>query len=159
MVTRTPALAIIGIGNPMRRDDGVGPAAVACLEQSEVFDEEGAPLELLTLDGEPTRLMDAWRDRRRAIVIDAARSGAVAGSIHRVEVGADPLPAWAAGHSSHSAGLAEAVDLGRTLDRLPEQLVVFGIETADVTLGEGLSDEVRGALPHLVRQVMAEARR
>ena len=156
MAQHTAALVIIGIGNPMRRDDGIGPAAVACLERTDLA---GAGPELLTLGGEPTGLLEAWQRRWRTIVIDAARSDATAGTIHRVEVGADPLPPWAAGSSSHSAGLAEAVALGRALDRLPEHLIVFGVEAADVSLGEGLSGEVRAALPSLVRQVVGEARR
>jgi hydrogenase maturation protease len=154
MAEQTAGLVIIGIGNPMRHDDGIGPAAVACLERTDLADT--GP-EFLTLGGEPARLLEAWHDRRRTIVIDAARSGAAAGTIHRVEVGADPLPPWTAGSSSHSAGLAEAVALGRALDRLPEQLIVFGVEAADVSLGEGLSSEVSAALPCLVRQVVGEA--
>jgi hydrogenase maturation protease len=156
MAQRVAALVIIGIGNPMRRDDGIGPAAVACLERTDLA---GAAHELLTLGGEPTRLLEAWHDRWRTIVIDAARSGAAAGTIHRVQVGTDTLPPWAAAGSSHSAGLAEAVALGRALDRLPEQLIVFGVEAADVSPGEGLSSEVSAALPCLVRQVVGEARR
>lgn len=159
MAEHTPAVLIIGIGNPVRRDDGIGPAAVACLERTDLADTAVARLELLTLDGEPTRLMEAWRNRWRTIVIDAARSGAAAGTIHRVEVGTDPLPPWAAGSSSHGAGLAEALALARALDRLPEQLIVFGVETADLSLGEGLSSEVSAALPSLVRQVVTEAGR
>ena len=153
-----PPVVIIGIGNPMRHDDGVGPAAIACLEATDLALPEGAP-ELITLDGEPARLLEAWRGRRRAIVIDAARSDEVAGFIHRVEVGRDPLPPWAAGSSSHSAGLAEAVALGTTLDRLPRQLIVFGIEPHDLSLGVGLSLAVSAALPVLIEQVAIEAGR
>lgn len=154
----TPPVVIIGIGNPMRGDDGVGPAAVACLEHTDPALLEGEP-ELIALDGEPARLLEAWRGRRLAIVIDAARSDKAAGSIHRIEVGRDPLPPWATGSSSHSAGLAEAVALGRTLDRLPRQLIVFGVEPGDLTLGEGLSSAVSAALPALIEQVALEAGR
>ncbi|MDH3753696.1 MAG: carbamoyltransferase HypF [Acidimicrobiia bacterium] len=154
--TATPHVVIIGIGNPMRHDDGIGPAAVESLESSDLTGT-GQGVELLTLDGEPTRLVEAWRDRRRAIVIDAACSGDPAGSIHRIDVGSDPLPPWTAAHSSHGTGLAEAVDLGRTLGLFPDHLVVFGIEAGDVSLGEGLSSEVRAALPSLIEQVTAEA--
>lgn len=153
-----PPVVIIGIGNPMRGDDGIGPAAIACLERTDLADAVLGP-ELIVLDGEPARLMEAWRDRRRAIIIDAARCDTAAGSIHRIDVGTEPLPPWATGASSHSAGLAEAVALGRALDRLPERLIVFGIEPADVSLGEGLSSELRATLPTLLEQVATEAGR
>ncbi|MEE9416401.1 MAG: hydrogenase maturation protease [Acidimicrobiales bacterium] len=146
---------VVGVGNPMRHDDGVGPAAIAHLKRKLL----GEHIELMILDGEPTRLLEAWRGRRRAIVIDAACKNAAAGSIHRIEVGADPLPGWAVRSSSHSAGLIDAVNLARTLEVLPEELIVFGVEPADLTLGEGMSDEVQAALPSLIEQIIIEAQR
>lgn len=158
MVKPRHAVVVIGIGNTMRGDDGIGPAAVDCLEQRHPRGP-AAELDLLVLDGEPTRMIEAWRDRRRAIVIDAVRAGGEAGAIHRLEVGRDPLPRVVASTSSHSTGVAEAVELAMTLDRLPEELIVLGVEPSDVSLGNGLSDEVRKALGTLVRRVEDEATR
>ena len=150
------SLIIIGVGNPMRRDDGVGAAVIAQLEQAELI-RNGDAVELVLLDGEPARLIEAWRGRRRAIVIDAARAGVDAGRIHRVDVAVEPLPDWTTSGSSHSAGIAEAVALAKVLDSLPDELVVFGIEPADLSLGEGLSPAVEAALPALVELVIDEA--
>lgn len=156
--TTPPPTVIIGIGNSMRGDDGIGPAAIAGLKQTD-FSEAPAEVELVCLDGEPARLIEAWSCRRKAIIIDAARAGSAAGSVHRLVVGHNPLPQWSAGTSSHSAGLAEAVELGRTLQRLPEELIVFGVEPANVVLGSGLSPEVSAVLPKLIREVTSEATR
>ena len=41
------------------------------------------------------------------------------------------MPTWAPGASSHHAGLAAAVDLGRALDRLPGHLVIYGVEVQE----------------------------
>jgi hydrogenase maturation protease len=156
MNSSRPPVVIIGIGSTMRGDDGIGPAAVACIERAETLPVDGST-ELLTLDGEPTRLIEAWRDRQLAIVIDAVRTGDAPGAVHRVAVGDDPLPSWTPGASSHSAGLAEAVALGRVLDRLPDQMVVFGMEPADLSHRPDLSAVATGALPGLVALVVAEA--
>ncbi len=139
---------VIGLGNAMRRDDGIGPATIELLER-----ETLAGADTMVLDGEATRLIEAWRDRPRAIVIDAVATGESAGTIHEVEVGTDALPGWAAGASTHGAGIAEAVALGRALDRLPAELVVFGVEPADLSHGPGLSPAVDAALPALVDRV------
>ncbi len=155
--TGVASLVVIGVGNPMRRDDGVGAAAIALLEQAE-FGRNSDAVELVLLDGEPTRLIEAWRGRRRAIVIDATRAGVDAGAIHRVDVAVEPLPDWTTTGSSHSAGIAEAVALAKALDSLPDELVVFGIEPADLSMGEGLSPAVEAALPALVELVIDEAR-
>ncbi|MGI9607516.1 MAG: hydrogenase maturation protease [Acidimicrobiales bacterium] len=148
-------LVVIGIGNSMRSDDGVGLAAVARLENATGACDENS-IELRTLDGEPTRLIEAWRGRRRVIVVDAARAGSSAGSIHRIEVGVDPLPEWASIASSHSAGVAEAIALARTIDALPDELILYGVEPADLSIGEGLSAAVASAVPRLVELLVAE---
>ena len=143
---------VIGIGNTMRRDDSIGVVAVERLRDRFA----GDAVELVTMDGESTRLIEAWAGADRAVVVDAMRSGGPAGTVRRIEVGRDALPSWTPGASSHHAGLAEAVDLGRALDRLPAHLVIYGVEVHDVSPGEGLSPAVERALPGLVQQLEAE---
>ena len=148
MTSPAPPVLVIGLGNAMRRDDGIGPAAIELLER-----ETLPAADMIVLDGESTRLIEAWRGRSRAIVIDAVAAGSRAGTIHEVEVGTDALPDWDAGASTHGAGIAEAVALGRALDRLPAELVVFGVEPDDLSHGPGLSPAVDAALPLLVERV------
>ncbi len=143
---------VIGIGNTMRRDDGVGIVAVQRLGAAVGLDG----VDVMTMDGEATRLIEAWAGADRVVVVDAMRSGEPAGTVRRIEVGREVLPTWAPGASSHHAGLAAAVDLGRALDRLPGHLVIYGVEVREVAAGEGLSPEVETALPDLVRQLAAE---
>lgn len=149
-----PPIVVIGMGNPMRRDDGIGHVALERLGRLPELDER--QVELVALDGEATRLIAAWRGRRRAIVIDAGRAGAAPGTVHRLEAGVDRLPGWTESPSSHTAGLAEAVALGDALGALPDQLIVLGVEAEDLSMGEGLSPAVEAALPALVERIHAE---
>ena len=99
-------MVVVGIGNPMRGDDGVGPAAIDLLRQAgHLLDTE-----FMVMDGEATRLVEAWQGRRLAMVVDATVLGSTPGSIHRIEAGVDQLPGWSSGASSHSTGLADAVE-------------------------------------------------
>ena len=145
-------VVIIGVGNPYRRDDGVGHAA------AEAFAEHLPAIKVVLLDGEPTRLVDAWEGHQVAIVLDAVRRGDPPGTIHRFEVGTEPLPEAFLHPSTHGAGLESAVALGRALDRNPEVLIVFGIEPADMTEGNGLSEPVEAALPSLVDRLAEEVK-
>lgn len=159
----TGGAVVIGVGNPMRRDDGVGHAV---LEQLRARPALG--VRLVALDGEPTRVLDAWTGARVAVVVDAVRSAAAPGTVHVVEVttsgggegDARPgvPPPSAAPASTHGAGLAEAVALGRTLDRVPARLVLVGVEALDVGDGPELSAPVLAAVPVAVDAVLAVVR-
>lgn len=149
MTDRKPAV-IIGIGNPYRRDDGIGPAAAAALE------ELGTPrADVVLSDGEPAALIETWAGRDLAVIIDAVRcEPSDPGRIWR-SAGADlGEPAVAA--SSHAFGVPDALRLGQVLGRVPSRLVVLAVEAARLDLGTGLSPEVSAALPVVVQAVLEE---
>jgi hydrogenase maturation protease len=137
-------VALIGVGNSWRRDDGVGwvVAEAAGRRLQHVVD-------VVESDGEPGRLLDAWRDRDMAVIVDAVRSGSAPGAIHVWANDAD-VPAAARSASSHGAGIADAVALGRALRRLPSRLIVVGIEVHDTSSGQGLSTVVAGVVDEAV---------
>jgi len=145
-----PPAAVIGVGNPFRRDDGAGPEAVARLR-----DRVPGGVTVMTLDGEPTGLMEAWSGAELAIVVDTVVCDPPdPGRIHRVPSPAS-LPVGMS-VATHGMGVVEAVRLAAALDRLPRALVVFGVEAADVGVGPGLSPEVAAAIPALVDAVLDE---
>ena len=140
---------VIGIGNPYRRDDGVGPILTERLAKLVMSD-----VDVQVLDGEPTGLLDAWTGARLAIVVDAVLSEPPRpGQIHRTSM--STLTSSAA-TSSHGLGVPEAVELGRALDRLPAQLIVYAVEAADVGYGTGLSPAVAAAIPELLDAVLTD---
>ncbi|MGO8875356.1 MAG: hydrogenase maturation protease [Acidimicrobiales bacterium] len=150
----TPAL-VIGVGNPYRRDDGVGIAVIERLR------EVGVPsLDLVEESGEPVALVQRWSGRDTVVLVDAVESGAPAGTLHRFEcVGGEwDVAPPAAAVSTHGIGVAEAVALGDALECLPRHLVLYGIEVGDVGNGVGLSPEVAAALDTLVDDLVEAAR-
>jgi hydrogenase maturation protease len=148
-------VAVIGVGNPFRRDDGVGLEVVRRAAEGL---PDGVPV--VEVDGEPARLLDAWAGADAAVVVDAVRSDASAGTVHRIAIrpGSEPFPPWRPGTSSHGAGLAAAVGLGHALDRLPPHLVVLGIEGQAFTQGSGLTQAVAAVIDDVARRVLTEVR-
>jgi hydrogenase maturation protease len=134
-------ITVIGIGNPYRGDDGVGPAVLAGLRER--FGNNPR-ICLVELDGEPMRLLDTWADSDVVIVVDAVRSSRPAGTIHTFAAGdLDDLAVDSVAFGGgHLLGLLEAVHLARALNRLPPTLEIIGIEGAQFALGEGLSGAV-----------------
>lgn len=141
---------VIGVGNRWRADDGLGPRALDALAE-----QTAGVVDLIALDGEPARLVAAWAGRFHVVVIDAVRSGDPPGTIHRVE-GLDLGLTDRSSPSSHGAGVAAAVAIGRALDRLPDRLVVLGIEPERVEHGDDLSAPVAAAFDELVERVAEE---
>ena len=141
-------IKIIGIGNPFRRDDSVGLAAARRLRETcsgAVVVEEAS--------GEGGDLMERWRGCDRVILIDAVRSGARPGTIHRLDASSGPIPKAFFSYSTHAFSVAEAVELARALGRLPRELVIFGIEGLDFSTGEGLTPPVEEALEEVVDNI------
>nr|WP_081612115.1 MULTISPECIES: hydrogenase maturation protease [unclassified Thioalkalivibrio] len=138
---------VIGIGNPWRGDDGIGHAVVAALA--------GTPgLTTATCSGEPAELMELWQGHDPVILVDAIVTGASPGTLHRLDA-REPLPRGAR-YSSHGIGLAEAVELARSLGELPATLIVHGIEPACLEDGADLSREIRDSLARVVTRITGD---
>lgn len=140
------AAVVIGIGNPFRRDDGIGPAVAREIAR------QGLPgIRVLSCAAEPTAILEAWEGANRAVLIDAA----VDGRPGRVRQCTLDDVADAALLSSHDLGLRQTFELGRALGRAPDSVVVVSVDVADTGHGEGFTAAVREALPEAVRAVLA----
>lgn len=136
---------IIGVGNRLRRDDAVGPLI------ADRFGQRG--VDTLEMNGDGLALIDGWAGYAGVIIIDAARSGAVPGTIHCINALQQPIPRNCFYSSSHQLGVAEGVELARLQGRLPEDCWLLGVEGEAFGFGEGLSTAVSRALPAAVAQV------
>jgi hydrogenase maturation protease len=137
---------VVGVGNAWRGDDGAGLELARRLRGL-------AGVDVRELDGDPAALLDALAGAGEAIVIDAVRSGAPPGTIHRLDAAA--LPAGLRSASSHALGVAEALALGRALDRLPARLELYGIEAGELAPGAPLSAPVARAVEALGGELRA----
>jgi hydrogenase maturation protease len=145
-------LVVIGIGNSDRGDDAFGRVVAARLhgrlpEQVRLIEE----------DGEATSLLDQLADVDAAILIDAALSGGEPGTIHRFDAARAPLSAARFGLSTHGFGLAEAIELGRILGRLPARCIVYAVEASSFELGAPLSPALARVVDEVAARVIAEA--
>jgi hydrogenase maturation protease len=130
-------LTVIGVGNRWRGDDAAGIHVVARLRGTTRSD-----VRLVEHEGEPTVLIDAWAPEDSVWLVDAVSSGAPAGTIHRIDAGAEGIPVELFRASTHHLGLAETIELARAVGRLPRRLVLYGIEGEGFELFAGLTPSV-----------------
>ncbi len=152
---------VIGVGSPVRGDDGVGPIVAARVaerlgEAAGIDAGVGAGVEVRLLDGEPARIVEAWTGRDLVVLVDAVCRGEAPGSLVRLEIAEDSVFAPARTPSTHAGGVDDAIALGRVLQRLPGRLIIVGVEPGDMSVGAGLSPAVAEAVPQLEESVLAE---
>ncbi len=145
------ARLVIGIGHPDRGDDAVGRVVAARLREQRL---EG--VEVREHDGEATTLIEWLGGADEAILVDAALSDAEPGTVQRFDVATAVLPRARFGLSTHGIGLADAVELARSLGQLPRRCIVFAVEARSFLHGESLSREVEEAVAEVVRRVVEE---
>ena len=146
-------MLVIGVGNPYRNDDAVGLVVARRIRELNLRD-----VMVIEASGEGASLLEAWQDADSVILIDAVSSGAAPGTIHRYDIHAQNLPAQLFNHSTHSFGVAAAVELARALNHLPQHLIVYGIEGKDFNVGTILTPEVEEAASCAVQKVRQDAR-
>jgi hydrogenase maturation protease len=153
MGSRQPRRLVIGIGNPLRRDDGCG------LEVARRLRDQAPPAEaILVWEGEPIALLDRWDGATEVVVVDATASCGSPGAIRRFNATRRTLPARLFSLSSHAVGLGETIETARALGRLPASLIVYGIEGSDFGLGVGLTAEVERSASRVADRLSARIR-
>ena len=142
---------VLGLGNPILRDDGIGWRVVE--EVRRLVSEPGIEFDCVALGG--LALMERLVGYNRAILADAIQTvGGIPGAVYRL--GLDDLPTL---HSDavHDASLKAALQLGRRLGaELPCEIAIIAVEAVDVlNFGETLSAPVEAAVPAAVDMVLA----
>ncbi len=153
MTAAPPSVVVIGVGNEYRSDDGVGIAVARRLRV--LFPTEA---KIVEESGEGAALIQSWQGATWVIVVDAVRSGAPPGTIHRLDALTAPVPAGFFHYSTHAFSVAEAVELARSLGQLPPHLIVYGIEGENFAAGTRLSSAVKQAVETAVERVAEEVR-
>lgn len=150
---RDGGLSILCIGSPFG-DDRVGWLAAERLATQAFVRDNPDRVRVRQLDRPGSLLIAEFVERASVILIDALRSGAAPGTIHRLNV--EALCALPVSISSHGLGVAQAVGLARQLGCLPGRLVCFGVEIAGDAPGHAVSAAILAAVPPLVDRVITQ---
>jgi len=150
----TRPILVLGLGNLLLRDEGVGVHVVRALDA-------GPPLppDVEVLDGATAGfgLIDILSGRRKVIVIDAIEATCAPGSVVRLTID-DLVPTSSTPLSLHEVGFLEALTATARLGVAPQDIVIFGVRPAVVDYGLELSPTVAALLPRIVQLVLRELR-
>jgi hydrogenase maturation protease len=144
-------ILVIGVGNLLMGDDGLGLAA---LEQLQADRQWPAAVEFVDGGGWGISLLPAIEDADEVILLDAIEAHREPGELVILE--GDDLPRMFDFRiSPHHIGIQDVLALLEFRGTRPERLAAIGVQPARVEWGVGLSPEVAAAVPGLVDTVMA----
>ena len=144
------AVAVVGIGNTLRGDDGIGVHAVR-----QLIEAGGLPdVDLCAGDPVPFDLLSILLDHDLVIVLQAAGGGRRSGTVYRTSPDAFDTPI-AGLHSTHGLGLPEALRCARDLGASPD-VVVLAVQPQHIGWSLAMSETATEALPHLIDAMLRE---
>lgn len=150
-----PRVSVIGIGNVLARDEGIGPKTVEALLQHDLPEN----IRIVNLGGAGISLLDYFEDSDAVIIVDCAMMGLEPGAI-RV-FGPSEVKSRR-GHeadlSLHSGDVLGLIELGSRVGPVPPIRIV-GVQPQVVDSGMGLSSTLERRLPDVVQAVLAEIER
>src|SRR5690242_13784878 len=137
---------VLGVGNPLMTDDGLGLAAIAALEAHWEFKPA---VEFVDGGTWGMRLLPTIEDAERLLIIDAIDKGAPPGTL--VELRRSELPLlFSAKVSPHQVDLREVITLATLKGTLPPVVAAIGLQPARIRMGTSLSPLLEARLNGLV---------
>jgi len=141
---------VIGVGNLLRCDDGVGIHIVNRLR------EEAPHIDALDAALGSVELLEAMKGYDRVFVLDAAETGGEPGTVYRVNLKEGDVPP-ALTHS-HGIDVLTTLRLGEALygGEMPGEVILMAVEAEDVTtLRETCTERVEEAIGRVVKEIVA----
>ena len=143
---RLAPVLVLGLGNLLLRDDGVGLELLRRLEAATTLSDG---VEFLDGGTQGIALLPWVAGRRALLILDAIALGEPPGTVHMFE-GPD-LPQARPGLSAHEGNAGELLATAQLIGDLPETVHLVGIEPDEIRTGTGLSPAVAAAVPRGVK--------
>lgn len=143
---------VIGLGQRFRSDDGVGPLVLDGL-----IELLGEMIEAKECLGDAAELIEIWDGKNLVYLVDAiCTTPHEIGKIYRIDALKEEFPVLNRASSSHVLGLAEALQLGHILNRLPQKFIIYGVVGNDFGPGELARDEIKNSITKVIQDIARE---
>ncbi|KTD46229.1 hydrogenase maturation protease [Legionella quateirensis] len=136
-------IKVLGIGSPFG-DDQAGCRVAQLLKQNDLIRRNCSAVLIEAHDRPGVRLLELMRQANRVYLIDAIQSGNQPGTIHRFMN--EQIFELNSMLSTHDMGVAQTLALGRSLEELPEQIILYGIEIGSIEYHDELSEPIERAI-------------
>ncbi|MBM2824399.1 MAG: hydrogenase maturation protease [Dehalococcoidales bacterium] len=152
MEEQKPRVAIVGFGNLLLKDEGVGIHVIKAL-QAMVWPRDGG-IEIID-GGTSTDILSGLTVLDKLVIVDAAAGGGEAGSVYRF--GPEEVAEQEMVTSLHQNSLSMSLKTMKYVGLEPKEVVIIGVEPAEIDWGLKLSLSIQNKLPRIVEIVLREA--
>jgi hydrogenase maturation protease len=152
MIEKVPRIVVIGVGNLLMKDEGAGIHAIRELEQLNLSSDV-----VLVDGGTSPDLIACTRAGAKMIIIDAAKAGGEPGAIYRFhpeDLAAEKTELA----SAHQMGVVENLAMMELAGNKPAEVIIIGIEPAEIDWGMELSPTLQSRMPILIEVLLKEIR-
>lgn len=152
--TEPPTIAVVGVGNEIMGDDGLGPTLIRRLEDSLLGSTDD--IRLVNAGTTAFLALEAMSGAARAVVIDAITIGEDPGGIHEYRCIEGSFEGATPDMTMHDISFTEALVAGRDVYDLPDEIRILGVEPGSISPGVGLSEVVEDALTDVADLLLDE---
>lgn len=142
--------AVIGIGNILQRDDGMGVHVIKQLEN------QGLPSAIELVDGGTSTLnmLSYFMDYNRVIIVDCLRGGLEPGTIYKIKP-QDIKKYKKENLSIHDVQILDVVNMANMMGKFPE-VIIFGIEPKEIEFNLEMTDIMKSKVPEVIEHIKKE---
>ncbi len=140
-------LGVLGIGNTLKGDDGIGVVLVNQLQDKDIPGE----IEFHEVGTSGMNILHYLKGLETAVIVDAIRSDGEPGD--SVFFRPDEVDSDIEVRSTHDANLLEAIELSEAVGERPDEVVIMGVIPKDMSIRDELSPALQQKLPELVEKL------
>ena len=145
----SPSIGIIGVGNPLRKDDGIGLLLLNYIKK----ESHRLPESISFIDGGTggMSLLHIFNRFEVIILLDAVDFKGQPGETRFFTLDEIQSQKQVSTVSTHNADLFQIIQIGQKLNECPKKIFVFGVQPNDVSFGEGLTEPVKSRIGDIVK--------
>jgi hydrogenase maturation protease len=143
-------VAVLGVGNILLKDEGIGVRAVEVLRERYTFPES---VELIDGGTMGLDLLPFIEGKERILILDAVNVEKPPGTLVTIE--GDDIPKFLSMKLSvHQIGLPDMLSAAKFMDIMPNDLCLIGMQPKTMETGYGLSDDIEDKIDILIERAL-----
>ncbi|HEB30821.1 hypothetical protein LCGC14_2911480 [marine sediment metagenome] len=148
-------IAVVGIGNILLGDEGIGVVLVNLLKKNKYTEK----IDFIDAGTSFFNVVSGLRNYDKIIIIDTVFSGKAPGTVYRCEINDIEETGISGVLSLHDLGVMQSIKLEKLVGGFPEDIVFFGIEPKSIDLSMELSDEVHEKVEQIIDKIVNELKK